>query len=121
MPTKLQVHITNDQGTVMVKLVGEARLDIEDAALQLNRVVAYQPKCIIVDASELTFLSSLGMSLLVNLRRTALKAGGTIRLAGLQPFVRDSMGHARLLELFQVYPDVTSAVAQGAPTSANSM
>ena len=111
MPATLQVQMTRQQETVLIKLIGEARLDLEDAAFQLDRVVALHPKIVLVDLSELTFLSSIGMSLLVNLRRTALKSAGTVKLAGLQPRIRDAMAHARLLELFEIFPDITAAQA----------
>lgn len=114
MPSTLKVQITHDQGIVVVKLTGEARLDVEDAAFQLDRVVVHHPRTIIIDASELTFLSSIGMSLLVNLRRTAAKAGGTVKLAGLQDFVRDALRHSRLLELFEVFPDLNAAMTSAA-------
>ena len=114
----LQVQITRlDDATVLIKLTGEARLDLEDAAFQLNRVVAFHPKVVLVDLTELTFLSSIGMSLLVNLRRTALKSNGVVKLAGLQPRIRDSMAHARLLELFEIFPDMAAATGTtAAPT-----
>ena len=111
MPVPLKVEITNNDGTVIVKLSGEARLDIEQAAFQLDRVVVHHPKMIIVDATDLSFLSSLGMSLLVNLRRTAVKSGGRIKLAGLQPLIHKSMDSAKLLGLFELFPDLASAVA----------
>ena len=114
MPNKtptLLVQITHTQGVVLIKLIGEARLDLEDAAFQLNRVVALHPHSIVVDLAELSFLSSIGMSLLVNLRRTALKSNGTIKLAAIQPRIAQAMGHARLLELFEIHPDLPSALA----------
>ena len=117
MTSTLQVQISHSQDTVLVKLIGEARLDLEDAAFQLDRVIVHRPKIIIVDAAELTFISSIGMSLLINLRRTALKSGGAIKLAALQPRVRDAMAHAHLLELFQIFPDLPSALAPAAPTA----
>ncbi len=104
MPSTLQVQITHILDAVIIKLIGEARLDVEDAAFQLDRVVVHHPKSIFIDVSELWFLSSIGMSLLINLRRTAVKAGGSVKLVGLQPMIREALEHARLLELFEVLP-----------------
>ena len=62
MPLKnptLKVEIAGDRGLVIVKLIGEARLEVEDAQFQLDRVVVHHPKTIIVDCSQLTFLSSI--------------------------------------------------------------
>ena len=108
---RLKVEITQQGDTVIIKLIGEARLDVEDAQFQLDRVVVFHPKFIILDAGQLTFLSSIGMSLLLNLRRTAAKSGGRVKLVALQPFVRDAMAHASLLEMFDLYPDMPAALA----------
>jgi len=110
MPPTLKVEISHANDTTLVRLIGEARLDIEDAAFQLNRVVAFHPKSVVVDASQLTFLSSIGMSLLLNLRRSAAHSGGKVKLAGLQPLVKNAMEHATLLQLFEIYPDLASAM-----------
>ena len=110
MPSLLRVQISHENETVLIKFIGEARLDVEDVAFQLDRVIVHHPKVIIVDATELSFLSSIGMSLLVNLHRMAVKSGGVVKIAGLQPFIRDALAHARLLEMFQIYPDLASTL-----------
>ncbi len=111
MPNTLKVEIAHDADRVFIKLIGEARIDIEDAAYQLNRVIVHKPKSIIVDASGLTFISSIGMSLLVNLKRTADKSGGRVKIIGLLPGVYDALARARLIELFDVDPPVPAAPA----------
>jgi anti-anti-sigma factor len=117
MPPTLKVEISHVNEIVTIRLIGEARLDVEDAAFQLNRVVALHPKTIIVDVSDLTFLSSIGMSLFVNLRRTASRSGGVVKLVGLRPMVSTAMAHARLLELFELHTDMASALG-GSPAKA---
>lgn len=102
MANTLQVHIAHDGEKVFIKLVGEARLDIEDVAYQLDRVVVHHPKVIVVDASGLTFLSSIGMSLFVNLKRTAAKLGGTMKITGVLPAVYEALQRARLTDLFEI-------------------
>ncbi len=118
MPPTLKVEISHANDTAIIRLIGEARLDIEDAAFQLDRVVVFHPKSIVVDASELKFLSSIGMSLLLNLRRAAAPGGGKVKLVGLQPLVSNAMAHARLLELFELHPDMASALPAAQPSAA---
>ena len=113
MPNTLQVQISHDGDKVFITFIGEARIDIEDVAYQLDRVIVHHPKTIFVDASQLTFLSSIGMSLLVNLKRTAGKAGGTVKISGLRPDVREALNRARLLELF----DITDLPEASAPAA----
>ena len=114
----LKVEIAGDRGLVIVKLIGEARMDVEDAQFQLDRVIVHHPKTIIVDCSQLNFLSSIGMSLFVNLNRTAKKSQGTVTLAGLQPRILESLTHARLNELFKLAPDLATALATTAQNPA---
>ncbi|HVT82337.1 MAG TPA: STAS domain-containing protein [Phycisphaerae bacterium] len=111
MPPTLKVEITHANETTVIRLIGEARLDIEDAAFQLDRVVAFHPRSVVVDVSQLTFLSSIGMSLLLNLRRTVSHVGGKVKLVGIQPLVKNAMEHARLLELFELHADLAGARA----------
>ena len=111
MASTLQVQIVPITQGAQIKLTGEARLDLEDAAFQLDRVVALRPQTVIVDMSELTFLSSIGMSLLVNLRRNAARTAGTVVLAGILPRIREAMAHARLLELFEIVEEVPPLTA----------
>jgi anti-anti-sigma factor len=106
----LKVEIAGDHGLVIVKMIGEARLEVEDAQFQLDRVIVHHPKTILVDCSQLTFLSSIGMSLFVNLSRTAKKTAGTVTLCGVLPRIMASLTHARLDTLFTFQPDLESAL-----------
>ena len=108
----LQVEIAADRGLVIIRMIGEARLDVEDAQFQLDRVIVHHPKTIIVDCAQLSFLSSIGMSLFVNLTRTGKRTGGTVTLCGVQPRILDSLTHARLNELFTFEPDLAAALAK---------
>ncbi len=108
---RLEVDVSKVGETVLVKLIGEARLEVEAAGMQLDRVIVHHPKSVVVDCSKLTLLSSIGMSLFVNLRRSVVKNGGTVKLAGLQPMVSGALNHACLLPMFEIFPDIDSALA----------
>ena len=96
----LQVHISHRQDIVTVGLVGEAHLDFDAADVHIRKVLAHQPKQVIVDASRLTFISSVGMSFLINLLRAVQRANATLELHALQPQVRKVLEHAGVLPLF---------------------
>ena len=108
--TDLKVHITRQHDQVTVSLVGEAHLDFDASDEYIRKVLAHKPKLVIVDATELTFISSVGMSFLINLLRAVQRAGATLTLLSLQPQVRRVLEHARVLQLFDVIGD------GGAPT-----
>jgi anti-anti-sigma factor len=101
----LQVHITRKHDQVTVTLVGEAHLDFDASDEYIRKVLGLQPKTVIVDAAGLTFISSVGMSFMLNLLRALQRAGGTLQLRSLQPRVRKVLEHAQVLQLFDVAGD----------------
>ena len=105
----LQIRIAPEGDTVTVFLVGEAHFDFDAAEKHIQAVMSHQPRSVVVDASRLTFMSSVGMCFLINLRRAVKEAGGSMQLQGLQPLVRKAMEHAHVIHLFDVPPDSGTA------------
>jgi len=108
MKSDLEIRVSNQAGVVVVALIGEARS--ESDAEELDRVQALHPETVIIDASGLAFIASVGMRMLVNFQRSIAAYGGRLRLAGLRPQVKHVLHEARLLTLFDVRPDVGSAI-----------
>ena len=92
-----------------VRLVGEANFDFDASDEYIKKILAHKPKLVIVDASELAFISSVGMNFLINLRRKLAAKGGSIKVAAMQPPVHKAMENAQLLKLFEVCDDVAAA------------
>jgi anti-anti-sigma factor len=110
MPLKdLEVRIVAKDDIVTVTLVGEAHFDFDASDKYIQAVMAHKPRTVLVDASGLSFMSSIGMCFLINLRRVAKEAGGTMRITALQPLVRKAMEHAHVIHLFEVPPEKTDA------------
>lgn len=65
----------------------------------------------VVDMSEVTFLSSMGIRMLLTAAKTAARRGGRMVLVGPQPLVKQSLEHAALDEILPVAPDVDGALA----------
>ncbi len=104
-PKDFQIVITRHKETVTVSLAGEAHIDFEAADTHLSAVLNHHPKLVVVDASKMTFITSIGICFLINLRRAVRAIGGTMRLQGLQPRMRKVMEHAHVIHLFDVLPD----------------
>ncbi|MGN6368250.1 MAG: STAS domain-containing protein [Phycisphaerae bacterium] len=109
MNRDLQILITNHPGATIVKLVGEARMDTD--ADELLSLPANHPQKVIIDATDLTFIASVGMRLLINLQRALAAQGGKLRIAGLRPALCRAFQEAKLMPLFELHPDVPSAMA----------
>jgi anti-anti-sigma factor len=92
---------------VVVRLRGEAGL-AEARALEaaLMRLVVRRPVRVTFDLSELLFLSSLVMGVLVSYRRAAVRAGVRVCLAsGRHPAVGAALDRAGLTGLFESVGD----------------
>jgi len=108
---ELQVQITQTPEALVVALVGEAHFDFDQAEEHIQKILSYHPSLVILDATKLSFMSSVGMCFLINLRRALQRAGASLKVAGLQPLVLNSLQKARVITLFEVCPDVAAARA----------
>jgi anti-anti-sigma factor len=64
---------------------------------------------IIVDCSRLSFISSLGMSVLIRLHKHLQSRGGDVKLCSLQGIVPQALQLMHMNELFAIYPDLNQA------------
>ena len=75
----------------------------------VDKIVAGGMDRLIIDASRMTYVSSLGLATLVRLRRRMRDKGGDVKLAGLCGPVWDVVRLARLDAVLGVYEDVERA------------
>jgi len=89
------------QATI-VRLKGEARLLVDNLERDLARAMLSRPSLVVLDMSQLSFCSSLGMGAMVSFRRGLIHHGGRVVLCALQPLVLESFQRARLHDLFEI-------------------
>jgi len=111
---ELRVLISRGNHAVSVTLAGEARFDFDAADEYIQSIVAYEPKTVVVDATELSYVSSVGMCFLLNLRRAVRTQGGSLTLHGLQPVLQKVLKHAHVLHLFELTPAAATIPAGSA-------
>lgn len=97
---------------VVVKISGEAKIDVSSMDRQFLRLLARRPPLVVLDLSELSFCSSLGMGSLMAFRRDIVRCGCRLALAGIQPFVKESFQRACLLPMFEVHETLEGALAK---------
>jgi anti-anti-sigma factor len=115
--SQLVVEVRDLGNEVLVRLQGEAGyLEAEalDAALQPVR--AHRPALVTLDLSELHFISSLALGVLVGFRRSTARTGSRVRFTALRPHVRETIEQAGLARLL-LEPDAPAA-QHGAPNRA---
>ncbi|HVT80916.1 MAG TPA: STAS domain-containing protein [Phycisphaerae bacterium] len=98
----LHIEILPGKESLTVSLAGEANFGFDKADEHITRILSHKSDRIVIDASKLTFISSVGMCFLINLRKAVKETGGSLKIASLQPLVRKAMEHAHVIHLFEV-------------------
>ncbi len=107
---QLQVSL-EDQGDVTVlKLEGTASaMNVQQLSGPLMKLAARRPPKVVIDMARLDFISSLPIGELVSMARAVKLHGGTVRIAGPRPAVREILDHVRLGELMPIFDSVDLA------------
>jgi anti-anti-sigma factor len=110
-PGGLTVTITELPQGVVLRLEGSASFNnLNPLQFALTRLVARRTPLAVLDFSELTFIASLAMGVLVTFRRDLGRWGGRVRIAAARPEIYEVMQAAGLAELFEFRPTVEEAV-----------
>jgi anti-anti-sigma factor len=100
--SRLEVAIHDLAGEVVVRLVGEASC-LESGVLdaELLPVCARRPALVTLDLSELLFISSIVMGILVRFHLHVVRTGGRLRVTAVRAEVREAMERAGLTMLLE--------------------
>jgi len=110
-----QVQINQINSIPVLHISGEMRLEISEVERALNRLSAGRPPVVVIDLSEVPFISSLGMGLLNGFRRGLLSHGGGVtRLAALRPDVLKALTLCKLTDLFEIHDTLDAATSKPA-------
>ncbi|MCL4505467.1 MAG: STAS domain-containing protein [Chloroflexi bacterium] len=75
----------------------------------ITRALSQGAKVVVIDAGEITYISSSGLRVLLTARRQIRERGGDILLCSLSPNVRDVMNMVGFTALFSIYENVDAA------------
>lgn len=93
-------------------LEGEIDLHVSrEVAESLRSMTSTKPKSVVVDLTKVTYLDSSGLAVLIEGMQKVQEYGGKFAVAGVQESVQHILELARLDQVFQIYPDVDSALA----------
>jgi anti-anti-sigma factor len=108
----LTVSLTDLPWGFLLHVVGAAcTTNLGPMDSHLTRMLACRPQRVVLDLSELTFLSSMAMGWLLRLRRDLARWNGRVIIACALPSIRESLETARLAELFELHATVADALA----------
>jgi len=109
--TTRDATLANGQRAAIAHVVGEVDVytapRLKDRLLQLERDSVHS---IVVDLTEVGFIDSVGLGVLIGGLRRARAGGGTVVLAGPNPRIRRILDITGLSGAFTVAPDVDAAL-----------
>src|SRR5215470_3443069 len=98
-----------------VKIVGlRGRLDANSSPAvekQLQAIMDRGEDRLVLDLSELTYISSLGLRIFIAVAKNIQKANGKLALAGLNDHIYEIFKIARFTNIFSIYPSCDEAIA----------
>ena len=96
----------------VLPLEGEIDLHVSPrVAGALGAMIDQKPQRLVVDLSNVTYIDSSGLAVLIEAMQNVEAYGGKFILAGLQENVRPIFEIARLDQVFIIFPHVDAALA----------
>ena len=96
----------------VLPLYGEIDLNVSpEIAETFSQIVRSKPPRVVVDLTQVTYIDSSGLAVLIVGMQQVKEYGGKFALAGLQSDVRSILETARLDQIFTTYPAVEDAIA----------
>lgn len=99
----MEVNITESEGMMTARLVG--RLDTP-AAVEVTSAIQplldHADRTLVLDCSEMTYISSSGLRIFLTIRKAAAAAGGRVVVEGLSPEIRQVFMMTGFLQLFEI-------------------
>jgi anti-sigma B factor antagonist len=94
----------------VLPLHGEIDLNVSpEIATTFTEMVRTRPKRVLVDMTDVTYIDSSGLAVLIIGMQQVKEYGGKFALIGLQADVRSILQTARLDQIFATFPHVDAA------------
>jgi anti-sigma B factor antagonist len=95
----------HDQAIVVAYVAGEVDM-LTGPALRshLDQVLATRPEHLIVDLSQVSFLGSTGLAVLINVQEAAIHQGTTFQLRGVRRAAGRVLQVTNLVSFFEILP-----------------
>ncbi len=108
-----EMNIEPRPNWTIARLHGEASLT-ESTPLEtkLRQITDQRQPNVILDLTDLSFIDSSALGILVQFRHDVQKYGGRIRLVGAQRHITDVFRKTRLVELFPMFDSADEAITE---------
>jgi anti-sigma B factor antagonist len=99
-----------DRDVLVLRADGGLNADTADSfILQLEKLVEAGLNKIILDCTNLDYISSYGVGVLLRLHKKLKKSGGDVKIAAAKSIVLKALTILRMASMFDVYDDVDRA------------
>ncbi len=108
-----KVEVSQQSGATVIRISGRAGSpECEHLEEELTRLAALRKGVFAVDLTALDFLSSVGVSALLALHRTARSAGSDMRIACNRPLILQLIKTVRMDEMMPVRASLAEALQE---------
>lgn len=109
-----------DPAIVVLEIAGTIRMggDCERISLEIEQFIAKKETRVVFDFSQLDYLDSAGVGMLVNCLTKLRRAGGDLCLAGLKPMVAGVFKLTKIDTIIKIFPSVVEAAQNFPPSQA---
>ena len=111
-----QIDVQADQTPrgLVARIIGEAGVDqIDELDRELHMLTVLKPKLVVLDMTQVPYVSSMGIGSLLRFRNQIAEGGGKVVVAGLQKNVADTFRLANLERVLPVHATVDAALNGG--------
>jgi len=110
----VETEVRDADGAVVIALIGELIARSEQTAISdlITERLKLGAKVFVLDLSEVPYISSLGIAVLVTTYVKVNREGGTLRLVNPCPRVVQVLDLTKLADIFKSYTSVEEALAE---------
>ena len=111
---KPRISVEYDQNATLIAFTDEKILDEQDIKAVESSIMSVIDQSgainLVLDFSNVHFLSSAVLGLLIKISKRIYEADGRIMLCSINPNIHKIFEITRLTKVFQIFPDVKSAL-----------
>ena len=107
---QIDVQVEQDPRGLIARVSGKAGVDqIEELDRQLHLLTALAPKLVVLDLSNVAYVSSMGIGSLLRFRNDVTQAGGKVVVASPQPTVATVLRMGKIDRVLPIFNSVDAA------------
>jgi len=106
----MEIKSTINGDEIFVKVTGRVdTTNYNEFEKSVNELLNKQTKHLILDCSELNYISSSGLRVFLTIQKFMMSTGGKFSLFAMQPGIKEIFDISGFSSIFSIYPDLESA------------